>query len=308
MGRGRWKGLPGLWIAAVLAVFPGPVTVTAEDVPWETASPGSALKQENGTPGDETGPLTSDKETAGAGQAKDETGPLTSDEETAETGQPGDEAGPLTSDDETAGAALPEEGAGAATSEEETGSTESGEEPRPATSEEETGSTVPEEESSVAAYLYQGSREILAGGVIDAAEEGMSRITVEFDRAFGDQEPFQNIEIPLDQKLKGWRLWGYNSGSGFVGQDLYEIPGDGQISASQYQDFNTDPANDSLLVIPLWRNAREILDGDLLEMRAGDDCILSEGMWTVDGDSTVYSGGRTVYGARDGIFTFRKQE
>ena len=49
------------------------------------------------------------------------------------------------------------------------------------------------------------------------------------------------------------------------------------------------------------------MDGDSLDMNIGDSCNLSEGTWKVSGDGTVYTvdtGGRTVYAARNGTFTF----
>lgn len=163
-------------------------------------------------------------------------------------------------------------------------------------------------------WLYVGSDEVVAESYVGDAEEIDSyrkQVTVGFDKPFNDQSDFKSITAPEGERLSGWRLWGIND-SGFVGMSpLGELEITGQISAEDYQNFGIDGSALSLLIVPLWRDAKDILDGDSLEMNAGDSCNLSEGTWQVDGDATIYTigtGGCTVYAAKSGTFTFYKSQ
>ena len=174
--------------------------------------------------------------------------------------------------------------------------------------------------TSAEVWLYVGSDEVLAWAEIKSDSNGRPGITLQFDKAFNDQSALTNISAPQDKKLSGWRLWGLSVGSGMVGDGpLEELKINGQISADEYNRVIDSTNPDLVLLIePLWRDARDILDGDSLEMNIGDSCNLSEGTWQVsggaadsdatDGDATVYTvdtGGRTVYAARNGTFIFR---
>lgn len=171
---------------------------------------------------------------------------------------------------------------------------------------------------SGAGWLYVGSDEVGAGSNVGDAESAAShrqQITVQFDAFFDSQDGMKDIMVPTDKKLKGWKLWGFNE-SGFVTEELGELEVAGQISAEDYQNFGIDGSALSLLIVPLWRDAKDILDGDSLEMNAGDSCNLLDGNWRVDinvdvattTDTTVYTGGRTVYAAQRGTFTFHKTQ
>lgn len=167
--------------------------------------------------------------------------------------------------------------------------------------------------ASGAGWLYVGSNEVNAGDIINRNSD-MSGITIQFDEPFDSQSDLDGITVPQDKRLAGWRLWGFND-SGMVGvSPLGELEITGQISANDYQDFHIDNLVSFLLIVPLWRDAKAILDGDSLEMNAGDSCNLSEGTWQVEvnadaaRDATAYTGGRTVYAARSGTFTFHKKE
>lgn len=174
--------------------------------------------------------------------------------------------------------------------------------------------------TSAEVWLYVGSVEVSAWAEIKSDSNGRPGITLQFDKAFNDQSALTNISAPQDKKLSGWRLWGLSVGSGMVGDGpLEELKINGQISADEYNRIIDSTNPDLVLLIePLWRDARDILDGDSLEMNIGDSCNLSEGTWQVsggaadsdatDGDATVYTvdtGGRTVYAARNGTFIFR---
>ncbi len=174
--------------------------------------------------------------------------------------------------------------------------------------------------TSAEVWLYVGSDEVSAWAEIKSDSNGRPGITLQFDKAFNDQSALTNISAPQDKKLSGWRLWGLSVGSGMVGDGpLEELKINGQISADEYNRVIDSTNPDLVLLIePLWRDARDILDGDSLEMNIGDSCNLSEGTWQVsggaadsdatDGDATVYTvdtGGRTVYAARNGTFIFR---
>lgn len=172
--------------------------------------------------------------------------------------------------------------------------------------------------TSAEVWLYVGSNEVGAGSYVGDAGSAAShrqQITVQFDASFDSQDGMKDITVPTDKKLKGWKLWGFN-GSGFVTEELRELEAAGQISAEDYQNFGIDGSALSLLIVPLWRDAKDILDGDSLAMNVGDNCNLSAGTWRVDinvdaattTDTTVYTGGRTVYAAKSGTFTFHKTE
>ncbi len=168
-------------------------------------------------------------------------------------------------------------------------------------------------------WLYVGSDEVRADGFIGDGESIAShrkQVTVQFNKSFDSQDEIMNITIPQDKRLSGWRLWGFNN-SGFVGKSpLGDLEITGQISAEDYQNFGIDGSALSLLIVPLWRDAKDILDGDSLEMNAGESCNLLAGTWRVDikidasttTDTTVYTGGRTVYAAKSGTFTFHKTQ
>jgi len=167
--------------------------------------------------------------------------------------------------------------------------------------------------TSAEVWLYVGSDEISAGAMIYSGSNGNGEpgITIQFDKPLNDQSALDSITPPQDKKLSGWRLWGLSGSteSGNVGDSpLEELEITGQISADEYNRFidSTSPGQ-FLLIEPLWRDARDIMDGDSLDMNIGDSCNLSEGTWKVSGDGTVYTvdtGGRTVYAARNGTFTF----
>ena len=42
-------------------------------------------------------------------------------------------------------------------------------------------------------------------------------------------------------------------------------------------------------------------------LKKGDMCRLGDGLWTIEGDSTLYRGGRRVYAAEDGTYTFHRK-
>lgn len=164
--------------------------------------------------------------------------------------------------------------------------------------------------TSANAWLYVGSDEVRANetylGDAESASLYRQQVTVQFDVSFDSQDGMGDITIPADKKLNGWNLWGFN-GSGYVTEDLGELELTGQLSADEYQSFNIDNIYSFLLIEPLWRNARDIQDGDSLVMNIGDSCNLSEGTWQVSGDTTMYTvdtGGSTVYAARSGTFIF----
>ncbi len=178
--------------------------------------------------------------------------------------------------------------------------------------------------TSAEVWLYVGSDEVSAGTLIFSGSNGNGKpgITIQFDKPFNSQSALSSITPPQDKKLSGWRLWGLSGSteSGSVGDSpLEELEITGQISADEYNRFIDSTKPDLFLLIePLWRDARDIVDGDSLEMNIGDSCNLSEGTWQVsggaadsdatDGDATVYTvdtGGRTVYAARNGTFIFR---
>lgn len=164
--------------------------------------------------------------------------------------------------------------------------------------------------TSANAWLYVGSDEVKINDTYLGNKESTplyrQQVTVQFDVSFGSQSGMKDITVPADKKLNGWNLWKFNE-SGYVTEDLGELELTGQLSADEYQSFNIDNIYSFLLIEPLWRNARDILDGDSLVMNIGDSCNLSEGTWQVSGDTTVYTvdtGGSTVYAARSGTFIF----
>lgn len=164
------------------------------------------------------------------------------------------------------------------------------------------------------AWLYVGSDEVGTGSYIGNEEDAASyrkQVTVLFDQSFDSQEEIMNITVPADKKLNGWKLWGFNE-SGYVRKDSGELEIAGQISEEDYPSVDSDGSSLFLLIVPLWRDAKDILDGDALVMSIGDSCRLSAGTWQVEGDTavdtTVYTGGRTLYAARSGTFTFHKKE
>lgn len=160
-------------------------------------------------------------------------------------------------------------------------------------------------------WLYVGSDEVkLEGSVGDTETSSYKKlVTVQFDKPFDEQVWMDNITIPQNKSLSGWKLWKFNSGM-VVDEELGELEISGQISADNYQNFSIDNSNSFLLIVPLLR-IKDISDGDTLEMNAGDSCNLSEGTWQVDGDATIYTigtGGCTVYAAKSGTFTFYKSQ
>ena len=164
--------------------------------------------------------------------------------------------------------------------------------------------------TSANAWLYVGSDEIKINETYLGDKESTplyrQQVTLQFDVSFGSQSGMKDITVPADKKLNGWNLWKFNE-SGYVTEDLGKLELTGQLSADEYQSFNIDNIYLFLLIEPLWRNARDILDGDSLVMNIGDRCNLSEGIWQVSGDTTVYTvdtGGSTVYAARSGTFIF----
>lgn len=161
-------------------------------------------------------------------------------------------------------------------------------------------------------WLYVGSDEVGVGSLI--YPDKVKQIIIQFAQAFNDQIDINDI-MPQGKKLSGWKLWGCN-GSGVssgtvVAPALKELEMDGSILFDEYQAFSIDDSTSFLLIVPIWRDAKDILDGDTLEMNAGDSCNLSEGTWQVDGDATIYTigtGGCTVYAAKSGTFTFYKSQ
>lgn len=164
--------------------------------------------------------------------------------------------------------------------------------------------------TSANAWLYVGSDEIKINETYLGDKESTplyrQQVTVQFDVSFGSQSGMKDITVPADKKLNGWNLWKFNE-SGYVTEDLGKLELTGQISADEYLNFSIDNIYSFLLIEPLWRDARDILDGDSLVMNIGDSCNLSEGTWQVSGDTTMYTvdtGGSTVYAARSGTFIF----
>lgn len=160
-------------------------------------------------------------------------------------------------------------------------------------------------------WLYVGSDEVkLESSVRDTETSSYKKlVTVQFDKPFDEQVWMDNITIPQNKSLSGWKLWKFNSGM-VVDEALVELEISGQISADNYQNFNIDNSNSFLLIVPLLK-IKDISDGDSLVMNAGDSCNLSEGTWQVDGDATIYTigtGGCTVYAAKSGTFTFYKSQ
>ena len=161
------------------------------------------------------------------------------------------------------------------------------------------------------AWLYVGSGEVKAGSYIGDAEGAASckqSVTVQFNASFDSQGWRNDIRVPQTKSLSGWKLWKFNSGM-FVDGDLGELEITGQISADNYQNFEVDNTHSFLLIVPLLK-AKDISDGESLEMDVGDSCNLPEGTWQVDGDTTLYTvdtGGRIVYAARKKRFIFRKK-
>lgn len=153
-------------------------------------------------------------------------------------------------------------------------------------------------------WLYVGSDEVRAGTSV--SEVNVHTIEVLFDKSFDSQGWMENVTVPIGKKLDGWKIWEVLSGA--VSGEPIELKVAGQISKEDYEKFGP-----SLLIVPLWR---DVMNGDSFEMKAGDSCNLSEGTWHVDivvdtvttTDTTVYTGGRTVYAAKSGTFIFYKSQ
>lgn len=160
-------------------------------------------------------------------------------------------------------------------------------------------------------WLYVDSGQVESGGNVGGIGEGDSsikkKVTVQFDESLNEQSW---STVPTGKRLKAWELWEFDQNGNVTGK-LGELEAAGKISAEDYQSFNIDGAASFLLIVPIWINAEDILDGDFLEMDVGDSCNLLEGKWKVVGDNTIYNGdagGRTVYAAKSGTFTFQKIE
>lgn len=57
----------------------------------------------------------------------------------------------------------------------------------------------------------------------------------------------------------------------------------------------------------LWMRSNILPSGSKVKLRSGNGYTLNGGSWKVDGDSTVYSGGRTIYVNSDGEYIFVEQ-
>lgn len=57
----------------------------------------------------------------------------------------------------------------------------------------------------------------------------------------------------------------------------------------------------------LWMKDNTLPSGSKVKLKSGNGYTLKSGSWKVDGDATVYSGGRTVYVNSDGDYTFVEQ-
>lgn len=344
MVKRRWKGLCALWMVLALVVGASPVTVAAEDVPGTVEiEADSGVESREGQTQEES----SEEESSSEEELETETSEIEGTETSSEGMSEG--TWESSAEEDVNGETLEESAESEETTEgieEETTeeiSTEEGtsiEETSAEESIQEEGSeegtlqatnpallegmaltaktaTAREAATSGAAWLYVGSGEVKEGSYVGSAGTESNdvasyreQITIQFDSSLNTQDALKNVTVPDDKKLKGWKLWGFNS-SGFVTGDLGELEASGQISANNYlEDFKIDNSSLFLLIIPQWRSAKDILDEDSLEMSIGDDCILSEGTWQVDGDNTLYTvgtRGSTVYAAKNGTFIFHKK-
>lgn len=57
----------------------------------------------------------------------------------------------------------------------------------------------------------------------------------------------------------------------------------------------------------LWMRSNILPSGSKVKLRSGNGYTLNSGSWKVDGDTTVYSGGRTIYVNSDGEYIFVEQ-
>lgn len=342
----RWKGLCALWVVLALVVGATPVTIAAEDVPGTiTSEADPGLKPREGQtqeePSEEESSSEEESETETSETEESETETSLEEVSKGATEKPAgeDENGETlekSAESEETTERVEEETSEEISTEESTSIEETsvGKSTQEESSEGETlqatnpallesmaltvkAAAAREAATSGEAWLYVGSGEVGKGSYVGSAGNNdvaahRKQITVQFDSALNTQDGLKDVKVPDGKKLKGWKLWGFNS-SGYVAEnsgDLGELEAPGQISANNYlEDFKIDNSSLFLLIIPQWRYAKDILDGDSLVMSMGDNCILSEGTWQVNGDTTQYnvgSGGSTVYAAKDGTFIFSK--
>lgn len=80
----------------------------------------------------------------------------------------------------------------------------------------------------------------------------------------------------------------------------------------KYQITATDVAGNqtqvTITVKPAWMEKRVVLSGEWLTMYCDEAYSLEDGTWQVSGDSTIYSGGRTIYVKNDGEYKFTKKD
>lgn len=343
----RWKGLCALWMVLALVVGATPVTIAAEDVPGTiTSEADPGLKPREGQiqeePSEEESSSEEEPETETSETEESETEASLEEVSKGATENPaGEEENGETleesAESEETTERVEEETSEEISREESTSIEETsvGESTQEESSEEETlqatnpallesmaltvkAAAAREAATSGEAWLYVGSGEVGKGSYVGSAGNNdvaahRKQITVQFDSALNTQDGLKDVKVPDGKKLKGWKLWGFN-GSGYVAGDsgdLGELEVSGQISADDYQTLNIDNSALFLLIAPQWRDAKNILDGDSLVMSMGDNCILSEGTWQVDGDTTQYTvdtGGGTVYAAKSGTFIFSKMK
>lgn len=272
--KGRWKGLCALWVALALTVYAFPVI--AEDFAKQT---GAATERPS-----ETGALRASGSEALETKAEDSGEEPTGG--TAENATEEESAAREESAAQEPGAAEkpPESNATAAADDGDL-------EPNAQLPEERAG------ETSIAAWLYVGSAEVVPTTIEPNDNTQKKDITVELNQPLSGQ-PGLRVTAPSGKLLSGWNLWGYNS-SGVVEEGPQEIPVNGQLSGPMQGAYT--------LFVPIWKD-RMITDNGLFSLQQGDAVELSAGTWSVDNDPTLYHGGVMAYAAESGIFKFHRQE
>lgn len=155
-------------------------------------------------------------------------------------------------------------------------------------------------ETSVTVWLYPGSIEL--NTTIDQNDTTIQKyIPVEFNKPFSEW-----LSVNLSgKKLSGWNLWQVSSG-GAVNRSFGSKAINDELSESDYDSFTIDPDNYFLLFSPIWIDVIEA--GKPLNMEAGKEYVLPAGPWTVNEDTTIYTGDYSIYVLKNGTYTFRKQE
>ncbi len=192
--------------------------------------------------------------------------------------------------------------------------------------------------------IYNGGKEITSTADLPTVTESAAGVDVLFDVPFDRQENLTGV-LEENQILTGWKLWSADSGGAAVEMEVELKPGDA-ISAEEYSTYSKD-SNNHIFIIPVWKIKEEpsppessseetsvnpsesdppdnpseeetssssppedpaqIIDGRVYTLKRGDPCELGEGSWTVDGDRTVYRGGRRFYAGSDGSYTFHQK-